>query len=334
VTRIALLALLAGCGFRITPGSNGDGGLVDDADPDGMTIDGDVTDGPVDAMVDGSLQPTCILAWLNHTISFQTPSELTTVNSTSYDRDPFVSADELTIWFSSGNAASQGGGDVFKATRANRTQPFGSPARDPDFSTSGGSESKLSITENRLYAVVGSNVGGGAGGTDIWETSRPNTTAAWAVLSRTHTMQLATSGSELDPFVTADGLRVYFAPTSPSPQRIVVAKRANVADPFISPTEVANINSASGEADPMLFANDRVIVFASDRPAQGGSGNLWYATRTNEDQPFGTPIELLGTSSSMDESDPHVSPDGCRIYFARNVGGGVDWQLFSASSPP
>jgi hypothetical protein len=37
-------------------------------------------------------------------------------------------------------------------------------------------------------------------------------------------------------------------------------------------------------------------------------------------------------NTAFDDADAHVSPDGCRIYFARNVGGGVDWELFSATA--
>lgn len=333
MTRIALLVALAGCGFRITPGSNtGDGGPSDgDMQVDGA--DADATT-PTDAPVDGPLQPTCLLAWLNQTITFQSAAQLASLSSTSYDRDPFVSVDELTIWFSNGGATSQGGGDVFKATRATRAQPFGAPARDPDFSTSGGAESKMSMTQDRLFAVVASSQSGGAGGSDIWETSRPTSNAAWGPISRSHTSGLATAGSELDPFVNSDGLRLYYSPTSPSPQRIMVAKRASLSEVFASPTEVGGVNSGSGEWDPTLIANDRVIIFASDRTSSNGSGNLWYATRATGDAAFGTPLEVPGVNTDFDEGDAHVSADGCHIYFSRDVGGGVDWELFSAAATP
>jgi hypothetical protein len=330
-----LFVLLAGCGFRITSGSSGDGG-AGDAVADGMAgDDGGTTldDAAIDGMpIDGPLSLTCIPAWIAHTVSFGAPDALSTINDTSYDRDPFVSADELTIWFSNGGGDSQGGGDVFKATRTVRTQPFDQPSRDEDFSTSSGVESKMSMTSDRLFAVFSSNVQGGAGGSDIWETSRATTGSAWGAFSRTHVMALATAASELDAFVTADGLRIYYAPLTPAPQRIMVATRANVTASFGSVAEAGGINTASGEADPMLFANDRVIVFASDRPSLNGGSNIWYATRTGNTGAFGAPVELPGVNTSVDDSDPHVSADGCRIYFSRNVAGGVSWELFSATA--
>lgn len=286
--------------------------------------------------MDGPLQQTCVLGWLNHTIGFDTPVALTPVNTTSYDRDPFVSSDELTIWVSSGNENSLGGGDVFKATRANRSQPFGTPVRDPDFNTTNGAESKMSMTQSRLYTVVASDVPGGAGGSDIYHSSRASTSAPWGALSRAQTMNLATGSSELDPFVTSDGLSLYYSP-SIGPQRIMVAKRTAVGDPFVSPEAVTAVNDglASSNFDPMLFANDRVIVFASSRATSGaepGADNIWYATRANVNAAWNPPILLPGVGSDFDDGDPHVSPDGCTIYFARDVGGGVAWEIYTASA--
>jgi hypothetical protein len=337
MTRVALVFLLAGCGFRIPAGSsNGDGGTDDDAGTDATVDDGDVpTDGLADAMPDGMLTPTCTLAWLNRTITFGTPTALSSLSSTSYDRDPTLSDDERTIWYSNGGANSQGGGDVFRATRSAIGQPFGVPVRDTSFSTSGGAESKISITENGLYAVVASSQGGGAGGTDIWQSTRGNTGAAWGALSRMHTMGLATTNSELDPFVTPDGLSIYYAPTSTTgPQRIVVAKRANTNAAFANVTDVTPLNGGlSGNFDPVVFANERVVVFASSRITNGAAAdNIYYAVRASAGAAFDTPTLVPGVNSDFDDGDPHISSDGCRIYFSRRVGGGVDWELYTASS--
>lgn len=227
----ALVSLfVAGCGFHITPGSNpGDGGIDGRGDLDGdIAADGDVVDGPMPT--DGPLQATCLLDWFDHTITFDQGTPIATVNSTSFDRDAFVSADEKTLWFSNGGAASQGGGDVFVATRSSITQPFGAPVRDDAFSTSNGVESKMSMTTGQTFVVFASNAPGGAGGSDIYERSRPTTSAAWGAISRTHVMGLETAGSELDPFVAPSGLRIYWAPTTPSPQHLVVASRNSLVE--------------------------------------------------------------------------------------------------------
>ena len=324
-----LVILVAGCGFQLN--GAGDGG----ANTDGALADGETSDAPSDGMpADGTLGASCLQAWLDHTIAFDTPTALTELNTTSFERDPFVSVDQLTIWFSNGGMQSQGGGDVFKARRAGLTVPFGAAARDPSFSTSNGAESKMSMTADQLFAVVATSVPTGAGGTDIFETTRSSAGVAWGALDRAHTLALATSSSELDPFVTPDGLALYYSPASGG-QRIVAATRATTADPFGSVVDVTGVNDngQSSNFDPMLFASERVIVFASDRTADDNGDNIWYATRASTSDAFGAPQLLAGVNSELDDGDPHVSADGCTIYFARDIGGGVDWELFVASAP-
>lgn len=329
--RALLLVLIAGCGFRIPGGaSSGDGGA--DAAGDGAQGDGP-NDPPSDATTDGPAEGACILAWLNHTVSFGMPLPIAELSSTSFDRDPFLSADELTIWYSNGGAQSQGGGDVFKATRASLTAAFGTPARDASFSSSDGVESKMSMTDSRTFAVVASTKGGGAGLSDLWQTSRANTSASWGPLMRTQVMALDTAANELDPFVTGDGLQLYYSPVTPAPQHIVVAKRATTSDSFGNVADVTPLNTTGDNFDPMLIAGGRVIVFASSRPGSQASDNIWYATRPTASDQFGVPVELTSVSSNFDDGDPHVSTDGCRIYFSRRVGGGVDWELYSAAIP-
>lgn len=324
---VVVVLLVSGCGFRLTTGSTTDDGGAADAEGSG---DDAPPDDAADAMIDAPPSVTCIQKWLAQTIAFDMPAAITSINSTSYDRDPFLSPNELSIWFSSGGATSQGGGDIYIAKRANRSAMFGAPQREPAFSTSGGAEGKMSMTENELFAVVSSTQSGGAGGADIWETRRPNTSANWGALTRTHVGAIDTANNEHDPFVSADGLRLYYAPDQPAPQRIVVAKRSNLQDPFGSVETV--ISSTGSDGDPMLFAGERVIVFYSTRTSPNGGANIWYATRTSSTAAFGAPIELTTLSSDLSEGDPHVSDDGCRIYFARNVGGGVDFELFSANA--
>lgn len=334
MSRVLFAIALAGCGFQLPGGQPGDGAVVGDGASSDGNDDGALDDGAIDAPVDGSISPaSCAARWINHTISFGTAVPLTTINSTSFERDPFVSTDELTIWFSSGNSMSQGGGDVFVATRTNKALPFGSPSRDnSSYNTSGGAESKMSMTTARTYAVVASSQAGGAGDADVWETSRANTTASWGALVRTRVMALASAGGDYDPFVTSDGLRIYYAPTTPAPQHIAYAKRSSTSDNFDAPADVVGVNTTAGEADPTVFANERVIVFTSARTATHPLTNLWYATRNNADDPFGAPLEVPGVNTDYSDGDPHVSADGCTLYFGRNIGGGVDWELFSASA--
>lgn len=218
-----LLLSFAGCGFQLGAGAAPVDATDVDADPD-VVIDAAI-DAGIDAAVDAPMPipANCFAAWLNNTIRFTAPAALTSVNSTSFERDPFLSPDELTLYLSSARAPSTTG-DTWIATRTNRSMPFGTPVVYAPFST-GGNETKASITSTGLFAVVGSDQAGGAGGVDVWETSRATIGAPWGTLTRTHVMMVNGAGSDHDPMVSPDGLRIYTAPDTPSPQHISVATR-------------------------------------------------------------------------------------------------------------
>jgi len=58
-----------------------------------------------------------------------------------------------------------------------------------------------------------------------------------------------------------------------------------------------------------------------------GSGgfDIWYATRPTKSSPFTAPQPVPVINSPNDEGEPHVTADGCGIYFTRpTAGSGTD----------
>lgn len=313
--RPVLAVLLAcGCGFEVNASGPTDAASIDD----------DAVDGPV-AVIDAA--PSCIERWLTHTIRFGEAQPITAINSTTYDRDPYLTADELTVYVSSLRAGSTGT-DTWSATRATLGGAFSTPTRVTELSTTG-AETKVGLTSNGLYAVLGSNQAGGAGGVDVWATTRASSTDAFGPLTRTHLLAVATGGSEHDPFISSDGLRLYLAPDQPGAQHIAVASRASATADFSAPTAIAELNSNTGDGDPTLSVDERVIVFYSNRATSVTGGNIWYAVRTSLTEPFGTPVLVPDINTSFNDGDPHLSTDGCRLYFGRD-GGGTDWDIYVA----
>jgi Tol biopolymer transport system component len=317
-----VLIAIGGCGFHVGAA----------ADSDARVIDGTGEDGSIpaaDAMIDGVVAASCLDRWLDNTIRFDPPAAITAVNSTSFERDPFLSPDELTLYVSTARAGSLGG-DTWVATRANLASTFTTPVRSTTFSTAG-NETKTSITADGLYAVVGSDQAGGAGGVDVWEVSRANAAAAWGSLSRAHVMMVDTTGSDHDPMISADGLHLYTAPDSPAPQHISMATRPNTMANFGASVKIAELDSGLNDGDPAVSTDERIIVFYSSRTSAFTGGNLWYATRSSATAPFGTPRIVPDVNSSFNDGDPHLSSDGCRLYFGRD-GGAADWDLYVAAA--
>jgi hypothetical protein len=218
------------------------------------------------------------------------------------------------------------GGDIWVATRTSRADAFGTPARMTSLCTAD-DESKVSMTPDGLFAVIASTKAGGAGGSDLWETSRASIGQAFAALSETDLAAVDTSDDEYDPWMSGDRLRIYYAPI-PSTQHLALATRATTTAPFAAGVTIAELDSGSGDADPTLSPDERVIVFSSVR-AGNGDTDLWYAVRSDATVPFGTPRLVPDVNTSNMEGDPHLSADGCTLYFASDRDNG-QYDLFAA----
>lgn len=320
------LCLVALLGCRFTPGQVADDALV--VGDDVLVDDA----GGGDAGADADTPATCNARWLDGTIRFGTPVPLTTINSSAYDRDPFLTPDEKTIWISSGRAGGMNG-SVWIAKRASTADDFSTPAVDPDFE-SAGNETKLSQTADGLVAVVGSDRNPSAN-VDVWEATRATVNDNWSPLSRTNLGSVNTSGSDHDPTISADGLRIYLAPDSPSPQHIAVATRADRASAFGMPTTLTELSSGVGDADPSPTPDERILLFASNRdpgPSGPNAPNVYYATRATSTGTFDAPLLVPDINDDNGEGDPHLSSDGCRIYFART--GANDFDIYVATALP
>ncbi len=299
-------SVLAGCSFVGRASAVADGPVAIDAPA--ATIDAldaqNVT--TIDAPVD------CKARWHAQTVQLSAPVLVAFANpasGTAGARDPFLSPDELTIYFASNN-------DVNVATRTALDAPFGMPTVFAPASSSA-SESKMSMTFDGTFLVVASDRSGGKGMADIW--AGPTTLPP--SLDETHLDSVDDGNNQLDPSINDDGTHLYLAPVpAGNPQEIDVAIRGAMDQDFATPTKLKNINSSSGEADPALTPDELVIVFSSRRNA-GQGVDLYYATRDVASNDFDAPSAIPAVNGPDDDNDPVISRDGCRLYFSSHRSG-------------
>lgn len=315
------VVVATGCGFKSTPGV-------------GNQAPADATDAPPgngsgsDAGADsGTPPPSCLASWINGTVKLETPGPLLNQHATGDDeRDPWLSADGLTLYYT-----FQAGGDdadLYRATRATTSDPFPLGSRLPVSSSS--DDSRSSLTADGTIMVFAS------------DRARKNTFSI-DYATRASTGEFLTAGpdhmtmvnmigsSRLDPFLTKDGLELYFAPVV-GVQRIYVAARPSLDSEFLAPIPEPTVNNpAGGDADPALSPDRRVIVFSSARDTGTGPKgiNLWYATRASTSVPFGAPKLVPGVNTDALDGDPMLSDDGCTLYLSSTRDGSYD--LFSAA---
>lgn len=306
-----LLRLLVTCatafgcgriGFGIA-GENGDSGNLGDDGGGG----GEGGGGPDTAF------GNCWAAWRNGTVRFAPPRALTELNDASLtDGDPFVSTDGLTLYFANGPSATR---DIYAATRPDRVSLFGTPMSRGDLN-SAMAEDKISITSNELLVAFSSDRTGSQG-FDLWESARVTSTATFQTADQMPFAMVNTAANERDPHINTDGNRVYFAVGTP--QAILETSRTSQVAPFSAPTPVAGLGVAI-TADPSLSPDELVIVYTG-APNMTTPGHLYYATRAAIGNAFGNSKLLPDVSSTVADGDPHVTADGCELFFASDRSG-------------
>ncbi|MEO8180940.1 MAG: hypothetical protein ABI895_19065 [Deltaproteobacteria bacterium] len=140
-------------------------------------------------------------------VQFNTVSELTTINSTARDDRPWVSPDELTIYFSSQRASSSD--DLWRATRTTPSNAFGTPVAVTELN-SAGNDAGIFLTADGLVALFGSDRSGSSG-VDIYRATRASTSTPFSTPQRVSALN--SSADDFDPQLTADGQELFFAST-------------------------------------------------------------------------------------------------------------------------
>jgi Tol biopolymer transport system component len=263
----------------------------------------------VDADPDASAG-SCVQKWIAGP-TFVAPAPLASLNTGGSENDMFVSRDELTIYFARA-------GDIFVASRLAIGDDFAGVNRDATLS-SDQVDTKVSLSSDGLTAYLNSNRPAG-GDTDVWRGTRTGIAGAFT-FDQMYLAAVDTTTDEWDPHISADELRLYLAPNNAAAQHVAVATRDSRADSFGPAQTIAELASSTTDNDPTLSADERVIVFASNR---SGNRGLWYATRADRAQPFGSPLQLVMINSAASDDGPHLSADGCRLYFASSRNGSDD----------
>ena len=146
------------------------------------------------------------------------------VNSSADDSVPSLSADGLILVFASERPGGQGEADLWMTTRATTSEPWvepqnlGSPVNTPD------TDWCLSLSPDGCTLYYASQRSGGIGGSDIWVSMRATTDDAWGEPVNLGPA-INHSGHDGTPFISEDGLELYFSSLfrSASSKRLISA---------------------------------------------------------------------------------------------------------------
>ncbi|HVZ34785.1 MAG TPA: hypothetical protein VG963_20300, partial [Polyangiaceae bacterium] len=129
---------------------------------------------------------------------------LSSLNTPDLDYQPWLSPDELTIYFASGPAGSS---DIFRATRASTRDDFGQRQLVSELSSSS-DEGGLTVSSDGLEVILASNRPGGPGGRDLYIATRASQSEPFSTPRLLDAVD--SSDNEIDPAFSPDGSELYF----------------------------------------------------------------------------------------------------------------------------
>jgi hypothetical protein len=137
---------------------------------------------------------------------FGSVTVLSGLNSLQRDDRPWLSPDELSIYFSSQRASFTD--DLWRATRSARTDSFGAATSVTELNSTG-NDAGASLTQDGKLVLFASDRAGGVGGMDIYRATRASTSSPFSTPELV--AELNSSADDFDVQLSADGQEVFFA---------------------------------------------------------------------------------------------------------------------------
>ncbi len=211
------------------------------------------------------------------TLPFGAPTLLPNVNSVDDDGGAALTADGLTLYFSSRRPGGRGLDDIWVSKRPDLASPF-SAAVNVDTASSPASEYDPTPSPDGRTLYVTSERGGGAGA-DIWMASRVGGVADFS--SATNVTELNSGSFDGGASVSGDGKTVvFYSNRQDTNLEIFIATRATTTDAFSQVARIPSVSSGAAEAATWLSSDGQTVLFSSNRAGGAGGADLYFATRT------------------------------------------------------
>ena len=263
-----------------------------------------------------------------------------TVNSSSNDFSPDISADGLSLYFGSDRPGGYGSYDIWVTRRATTEDDWGTPVNLGPMVNSSAGEGCQAISDDGLELYFWSGRPGGYGSADIWVARRATIEDDWGMpvnLGPT----INGSATELCSDITADGLCLVFVSTRSGGYGgtygdIWITTRPTISDPWGPPVNPGPIvNSSTTDNGPFLSADGSILYFSSERLGGSGDADMWQVSITtivdfNGDEivdlkDFSKLAQYWGQNESSVDIGP--TPFGDRTVDVRDVAVLTDYWL-------
>lgn len=242
---------------------------------------------------------------------------LGSLNTDVEDEYADLSADELTIYFSSTRPGGVGIGtyDIYQATRPSISAPFANLLPVSGVNTSG-DERAPRVTADGLSMFAISVAPGDPGHYHVTLATRANTAVAFDGLQPVANVN-STSHNDIDPYLLPAGDVLYVSSDRLGNFRLY--RSVKLGGTFSAPKLVGGIDLdlPAEEGNPVVTLDELTLFFASTRPGGAGYYDIYEARRSTSADGFGEPIALASLNTAEADTPTWISPDGCDLYFTR-----------------
>jgi len=194
------------------------------------------------------------------------------VNGPSFDANPAISPDGLTLYFTSSRSGGYGGNDLYMTTRATRNAPWGQAVNMGPKVNTPKDDGCPRVTSDNLELYFNSNRPGGYGNGDIYVCRRATISDPWGDPVNLGPV-VNSAYHESVPDLSPDGLLLMFAdypgglrPSGYGGTDLWMARRATVSSPWQTPVNIGPIVNGQGyEWYPVISPDGSTLYFWSNR---------------------------------------------------------------------
>ena len=173
------------------------------------------------------------------------------------------------------------------------------------------------------------------GNKDIWTSHRAAATDPWG--SPTRVNELNSPSDDWSPSIAPDGLAIWFVTDRGSGHdQLWRSSRASRAAAWRAPQAVTEFAGGSRDGGPDIDDGEVTLYFSSDR-ASAGKFDIYLATRSAGNAPWGTPAPVAGINTADDDSDPFLAASGLALFLTRTTAttpGDIYWSARRSIDAP
>jgi hypothetical protein len=229
------------------------------------------------------------------------------VNTSANEYGPSLSADGLTLYFTSNRPGGIGEHDLYMTMRESRQGPWGKPVNLGPVVNSEFGEVNPSISRDGLSLYFSDVEGdsaaprpGGAGDTDVWVTTRATLSDPWGPPMNLGA-PVNSAAADGSPEISDDGLLLFVNRWLRDGAffDIWVATRPTPQDPWGKPVKLEMpVNTAGWDGNAELSSDGRTLYYVSDRGNAAGITDLWEVSIA--------PVVDLNGDGKVDRGDIRV----------------------------